>query len=358
MSQKIHLAMVLFLTACPNPKRISDECMRAFEPALSLTFTDINGEPFSPYNVLYSASNGMAGSANLYADGVWRIEEQAYGEIEVTVLHELGEETLDFTVLYDSCNFPVPQAHVVQLDVDPCNEELYSGYTFFFQESNGANVVADEVFYSHDGYDWIEYDCENNNCSQATIEPYGDELWVRAALDGEAIEAHYNVTYNECGLVSESHDLTFSGERICPNEDDLATLTRRYGCGDIHLAAVSQDNTDMISLVFEPLMSELEVDVTQSYSVGDSGFQLQYERGLYLDELFCGDMMMNERYVTQELEPVSGSVHITLHNINEYLEGDVTVVLQDLVFEDSEAGCSTLVEELIWDSVNVGWYHG
>ena len=87
--------------------------------------------------------------------------------------------------------------NTVAPDVDPCNEELYTGY--HFKESNGANVVADEVFYSHDGFDWIEYDCVSNNCSQANIEPIADELWVRG-LNGEAIESHYTVIYNECGL--------------------------------------------------------------------------------------------------------------------------------------------------------------
>ena len=358
MFKHMPIAPLILLIACPAPKIPENECQQYPPYALSLNFTDVNGNAFQPFYIEYSASNGESGSADQNPDGTWTIEEPAYGEIEVIVTHEFGEDILDFTVLYDSCNHPVPQEHTVALDVDPCNEEFYSGYQFFFKESNGANVVADEVFYSHDGFDWIEYDCESNNCSQANIEPSGDELWVRGALDGEAIESRYTVIYDECGLVNESHDLTFAGESICPNDDDLLELSRLYGCGDIDLAAVNSDSTDMVTLDFAPILSSLEVGVSQSFSATDSAFDLYYERGLYLDEVYCGDIMMNERYVTQTLEVVEGSVHITLHNINEYLEGNVTVILEDVVLEDTEEGCSTLIEELIWDNTLVGWFHG
>ena len=61
---------------------------------------------------------------------------------------------------------------------------------------------------------------------------------------------------------------------------------------------------------------------------------------LYLDEVYCGDVMMNERYVTQTLVATAGTVHLTLNTINDALEGKVTVVLEDVVFEDSLKGAA------------------
>ena len=177
-------------------------------------------------------------------------------------------------------------------------------------------------------------------------------------MNGEAIESHYTVIYNECGLANESHNLTFTGESVCPNDDDLSGLNRLYGCGDIDLAAVNSDSTDMVTLDFAPILSSLEVGVSQSFLATDSAFNLFYERGLYLDEVYCGDVMMNERYVTQTLVATAGTVHLTLNTINDALEGKVTVVLEDVVFEDSLEGCSTLIERLIWDDTLVGWFHG
>ena len=69
--------------------------------------------------------------------------------------------------------------------------------------------------FTHDGFDWIEYDCESNNCSH-NIEPIADELWVRGALNGEAIESYYTVIYNECGLANESHNLILQAKVSVP----------------------------------------------------------------------------------------------------------------------------------------------
>ena len=128
------LAPIILLMACPAPKQAVDECQQNQPYALSLKFTDINGDAFQPLHIEYSASNGESGSAEQTSDGSWTIEADAYGEIEVIVTHESGEETIDFTVLYDNCNHPIPQEHTVALDVNPCNEGVYTSYHFFFKE--------------------------------------------------------------------------------------------------------------------------------------------------------------------------------------------------------------------------------
>ena len=138
------IAALILLIACPAPKGPDGECQQYPPYALSLNFTDVNGNAFQPDHIDYYASNGESGSAVQSNDGDWIISELAYGEIEVRVLSPFGEETLDFTVLYDSVIIPSREEHTVALDVDPCNEEYLA--INFFKESNGANVVADEDF--------------------------------------------------------------------------------------------------------------------------------------------------------------------------------------------------------------------
>ncbi|MEC8379980.1 MAG: hypothetical protein VXZ96_06650 [Myxococcota bacterium] len=360
MTISLRMLPIVLLMGCPSPERLikSKDCDYQNPHALSLTFTDNEGNPYEPISVYAFASNGQSGEGEITTEGNWLVGDGAYGNIEVIVQHESGQEILQYNVLFDACNLPVQQVHEVELDVSPCPEEIYSGYTFTIQDNNGANVVADEVFYSHDGWDWIEYNCENNSCHQVQIHPVGETLYVRVARDGEAIEAQFLVMYDECGAIGEAHTLDFTGERECPGNDDILGLNRRYGCGDINLAAVNSDGTDMLTLEFETILNELELGNTLSFSATSNELELTYERGLYLDEVFCGDVMMNERYVTQSLVATAGIVHLTLNTINEALEGKVTVVLEDVVLEDSLEGCSTLIEELIWDDTLVGWFHG
>lgn len=138
-------------------------------------------------------------------------------------------------------------------------------------------------------------------------------------------------------------------------------LSSTYGCGDIFMYAVNDNDTVMLSLVDSELIAMTEAAMApQQFMLdfADGGtLSLTVDVGQNVDEYACNDAISVKPVITESWTAVSGTVVFDVDVPDEFGNATASATLTDVVIETS-AGDQLTVGSFSFTDINVGWLPG
>ena len=160
----------------------------------------------------------------------------------------------------------------------------------------------------------------------------------------------------------------------CNNDDDNKSNNKQiqniefsgpvYGCADFNIQKESDSTNSRIALrINGSPYQDLGLDSTfQSFSLPNPDLDVKIlEWDGLVGEQFCNDVIVNEPPILNSLSAVSGTIQLKISDLDTSDVFDtykISVILENIILNDSTESEQVTISELILEDVFVGWLPG